>query len=254
MFVKKLMSSFLLVGCIAASNVALSDEWSFEIEPYAMGSTIDGDSSMGRATDTELEVNFDTILENLDLAGMIHAEAFHESGWGMAIDYGFMELSKDGSGPRGGFADLELRQGVLQLEAIYRNNLGEATLDYLGGVRWWDNDIDLTTDLVNGPGQTTKINEDWFDVFMGARWKAPINEKLKYMIRGDLGGLGLEADFTASLAAGVLYSFNEDWVLDVQYKATMVDYEDGTKGQVGYFAYDTVTHGPILGIIYNFEN
>ena len=36
----------------------------------------------------------------------------------------------------------------------------------------------------------------------------------------------------------------------MQYKATVVDYEGGTKGEPGYLAYDTVTHGPMLGLIY----
>ena len=38
----------------------------------------------------------------------------------------------------------------------------------------------------------------------------------------------------------------------MQYKATWVDYENGTPGQAGYFAYDTVTYGPLMGVIFNF--
>jgi hypothetical protein len=31
-----------------------------------------------------------------------------------------------------------------------------------------------------------------------------------------------------------------------------VDFEDGTPGTPGSFSYDTVTHGPLLGIMYRF--
>jgi hypothetical protein len=171
----------------------------------------------------------------------------------MAIDYGFMELSDDISGPRGGVAKAEVRQGVLQFDVIYRNVVGNATLDYIGGFRWWDNDLGLTVDPAVLPGTfNPKIKVDWYDVFVGARWKAPINEDWKYMLRGDIGGFGLEADFTSSVEAGALYNFNSDWVLDIKYKETWVDYEEGIKGQRGYFAYDTVTHGPVIGLVYNF--
>ena len=72
-------------------------------------------------------------------------------------------------------------------------------------------------------------------------------------MRGDIGGFGLESDFTSSLAAGELFKMSDNWMLDLQYKATWVDYEnDKTPGQPGYFAYDTVTHGPLIGFIYKF--
>ncbi len=99
---------------------------------------------------------------------------------------------------------------------------------------------------------TRKTKENWYDLFVGARWMAPINENWSYMLRGDIGGLGLEADFTAGLTAGVQYHINNTMTIDAQYKATWVDYATGTAGEQGSFAYDTVTHGPILGFIYRF--
>ena len=87
---------------------------------------------------------------------------------------------------------------------------------------------------------------------MGVRWIIPLNEKWNFMVRGDVGGLGLEADFTASLFANVRYAMTESWLLDLGYKAIWVDYETGTEGQPGYFSYDTVTHGLLLGVVYKF--
>ena len=41
--------------------------------------------------------------------------------------------------------------------------------------------------------------------------------------------------------------------LDMKYKASWVDYENDTAtGEVGYFQHDTITHGPILGLAFNF--
>jgi hypothetical protein len=104
---------------------AMADEWTFSVEPYVLAASIAGDASIGRVTGVEIDVDFSTILEKLEMAAMVHFEAHSGNGWGFALDYGFMDL---------------------------------------------------------------------------------------------------------------------------QYKALWVDYEDGSAGQAGYFAYDTVTHGPIVGL------
>ena len=136
---------------------------------------------------------------------------------------------------------------------LYRVPVWKGDLDYVVGFRWWDNDFEVTIDPALLPvSSTAKIAEDWVDLYVGARWTVPLNDKLSVMIRGDIGGLGLQADFTASLFADIKYAVTEHWLLDVGYTATWVDYQTGTEGESGYFAYDTVTHGLLAGIIYKF--
>jgi hypothetical protein len=185
---------------------------------------------------------------------MIRFEAHHENGWGVVLDYGFMDLGSDITGPRGGVANVDLRQGIFEALAVRRNKLRDGHLDYLFGIRWWDNDLDVTVDPVLLPGTITKKGkEDWIDVIVGVRWLNNINEKWKIILRADVGGFGLESDFTAIVQAGGHYQMSDNWALDLQYKALWVDYEsDDTPGQPGYFAYDTVTHGPLIGLIYKF--
>jgi hypothetical protein len=131
--------------------------------------------------------------------------------------------------------------------------LWKGDLDYAVGFRWWNNDFDVTLDPAVLPGSpTVKVSEDWVDLVVGARWTIPLSEKWSLMVRGDIGGLGLQADFTAFLFADVKYTMTEHWLLDIGYTATWVDYKTGTPGQQGYFAYNTVTYGPLLGIIYKF--
>lgn len=79
-----------------------------------------------------------------------------------------------------------------------------------------------------------------------------MSEKFNLVLRGDIGGFGLSSDFTALISAGFYYRFTKMISLDVRYKALWVDYETGTKGGPGYFSYKTVTHGPILGVIFEF--
>ncbi len=256
MKIKRMLGRLILPICIGAmlfSGTARADEWSFQIEPYIQATSIDGDAGIGRVTGAEVGVDFSDILEVLDIGAMVRFEAHHDSGWGVMLDYGFMDLSDDLSGPRGGLASARLRQGVLEALLVRRVEKGSGELDYMAGIRWWDNDIDVTVDPLVLPGTAvSEVQQDWVDLVVGIRWTNQLGDKWKYHLRGDVGGFGLEADFTASVAGGFHYKMSKSIDLDLLYKAMWVDFEDGTPGQPGYYAYDTVTHGPIVGVIFNF--
>ena len=147
------MTSKRLLVALAAGALALcpaarssAQQWAFQFEPYALASTIEGDAGVGRATGVEVNVGLSEILEVLELAFMGHFEAHHDNGWGVMLDYGFMDLGADISGPRGGVLNAEVHQGVFEAMLVRRVDSGDGHLDYLAGVRWWDNDIDVTVD------------------------------------------------------------------------------------------------------------
>jgi opacity protein-like surface antigen len=228
-------------------------DWSYQLEPYVLASSIEGDASIGRATGVNVDVDMSDILEVLDIGAMVHFEAHNNNGWGVALDYGFMNLSADISGPRGGVVGAKVHQGVFEALLVRQSGSGNGHLEYLAGVRWWDNDIDVEVDPAALPGTPTfNVKEDWVDLVLGVRWSNPINDRWTLKLRGDIGGLGLESDFTSAVSAGLHFNMTKSMDLDLQYKATWVDFETGSRGQPGYFQYDTVTHGPIIGVIFNF--
>jgi hypothetical protein len=243
-----LLCTFLIVLPAQAA-----DDWSFVIEPYLLISSIDGDAGVGRVTGAEVAVDFDDILEDLEAGFMVVLEAHHASGWGIIIDYGYMDLGSDISGPLGGIISADTHQGILEALIAKRIDMDNSTIEILGGVRWWNNDVDVVVNPAVLPGTaSTSIDGDWVDPVIGVRYTQPVSEKWQIVLRGDVGGFGAGSDFTAVAAGGILYSFNETISLDVQYKALWVDYEDGTRGTPGYFAYDTVTHGPLIGVKFEF--
>jgi hypothetical protein len=241
------------LALLAMPAAVIADDWSYEFEPYALASSIEGDAGIGRATGVPVDVDMSDILEVLDIAFMGHFEAHHSNGWGVALDYGFMDLSADISGPRGGVLDAHLRQGVFEALLVRRKSSDNGYLDFTAGVRWWDNDIDVDVDPITLPGTATAdIEADWIDIVMGVRWANSINDRWTFQFRGDVGGFGVESDFTAMAAAGFKYKMTDLMDLDLQYKAIWVDYETGSAGQPGFFQYDTTTHGPIIGVVFNF--
>ena len=99
---------------ILATSPAKADEWTFSVEPYLLAASIEGDSGMGRVNGVEIDVDFSKILETLDMAFMLHFEAHSANGWGVILDYGFMDLSDDIFGQRGGVLDARVRQGIFE--------------------------------------------------------------------------------------------------------------------------------------------
>jgi len=240
-----------VVSIIVLNQEAQAKDWLFVINPYLQATTIEGDATLGVLSADDVTVDFDTILETLDSGAMVNLKGQHDSGWGFIVDYAFMDLKDDLATPRDGIASARVRQGVLQVEGLYSTKKKHGQFDYLFGLRWWDNDFDLDVTL---PQASSELNlrkdEDWVDYFIGARWTAEINPSWSYSVRGDLGMGG--ADFTSSVEGGVLYHFNRKHSLDIKYKATFVDVDEGSQGQVGHFKYDTITHGPVIGYMYQF--
>ncbi len=251
---KKLLAKLAVsvLACMTLQAQA-SANWDFVVEPYLIATSIEGDAAIGRVGDVDVDVEFDTILDNLDMGAMIHAEAVHSSGWGVLVDYALMDLKGDSSNDRGGVADVRVKQVVAELALIHHTELGnDSSYDLFIGVRHWDNELSLKLipnfDLL---GQKKFSAEpSWTDGYIGGRYIMALGGNWKGMISGDVGAGG--SDFTATARAGVYYSFNETWELELGYKGLRVDYEEGNEGQVGHFVYDTVTHGPLLGLKINF--
>lgn len=252
-----LSSSFLIAGgdiapiepAVQTPTIPTQNGWTYELEPYLLIASMTGSSKIGRAPTLEVDVDFGTILENLDMGAMVHFEAHGSNGWGYWIDYGFMDLSSDISGPVGGVIDARVRQGILEAFVLYRQALDNGHFDYLAGIRWWDNDFDIKH---NALPIDVKIDENWIDPVIGGRWSAPLNESWLFSLHGTIGGFGVSSELSASGSVGFKYEINEMMDLDLQYKTLWADYESGTRGQKGYFAYDVTTYGPIVGLNFKF--
>ena len=244
---------FVFMSLFVCPVASAADNWAYEIELYAMGTAIEGDAGLGCIDNVDVDITFSDILEDLQMAGMARFEAVHKSGWGLALDYGFMKLKDDVNGPVGGVHTLKIRQGILQADLVYRIPKEKFTMDLIAGTRWWDNDLDVTMRSGIGQGFINQSKQkDWIDLFLGVKTYIPFTEKWSAAFRFDIGGLDIESDFTATLSGYIRYCLTKNWMMSFGYKALWVDYEDGDKGQSDYFSYDTVTHGPVIGIIYRF--
>lgn len=169
----------------AASNDGGS--WQFALQPYLLVTTISGDATVGRATGIPVDVSFSDILENLEMAAMLHFEARHTNGWGLMLDYGFMDLGADTSVGFGGVVDASVRQGILEALASRQLPVATGQLEVLAGVRWWDNRVRarFNPGIVSGSLRTA-VSEDWVDPVLGLRWTQGLSDRWQLRLRGDL--------------------------------------------------------------------
>ena len=228
------------------SSVA-GDKWDFIIAPYALLPNITGDASVGALEGADVDVGTTDILENLELGGMIQFEALHESGYGAVVAYNFMDLSGEATGPGGqNTLGADIYQGIFEGFGAYRLQLANGSLDFYGGIRWWDMDVDVNISGV----QRVKSREDWVDPVAGVRWMPQIADNWHLMLKGDIGGFGIASDFTWNLQGGFAWDATDYLSLVFQYRALSVDYSSGTVGTPDRFAYDTITHGPLFGLAF----
>jgi hypothetical protein len=240
---------------LGSSPATAVDDWEFVLAPYLLAPMIEGEAGAGRFLNgVDVDVDTKTILENLDIGAMVHAEARHRSGLGVIVDYSFMKLSNDADGPivPGAKIKGEIFQGILEAFGSYRFDLDAHKIDLYGGIRWWDIDAELKRRNAPVRNVTVDAGDDWVDPVAGARWIAEWFPGWRTSLAGDLGGFGVSSDFSASIQGLVVYDAWETVSFALGYRALWVDYDNGKSGTTDYFAYDTVTHGPQIGVIFRF--
>ncbi|EIK0771521.1 MULTISPECIES: hypothetical protein [Vibrio] len=249
------LSSLILVlpTSVALSTETQESRWRNSIEVYMLGLNIHGDTSIGRFS-SEVDVDPKFIVDHLDIGAMLRFESIYQSKWGYYIDYSFMNLSGDVNNIKGALpnaryrADIEIRQGVLEAKAFQREQYSFGKLDYMFGLRWWDNDI--TGKLYRNDNRVLEdrlsLQEDWVDFLVGLRLIDELSENWRFHASID-AGLGNDTHFTYAIQTGVRYRFNEWSDLNLAYKSTWVDYKNE-----GVFEYDTASQGLLVGLGFYF--
>jgi hypothetical protein len=236
-----------------AVNQRVDKTWEFLIAPYFVGANITGTSQVGRLPATDIDIGTDDILKNLHFGGMVRAEALFQQKYGAILDIAYMKLGNSNSTPlTGGRIRLGVRQLIAEAMLSYRAyRTPRSFIDLYAGGRYWDITLDLNASGTIAGNFIIKRGDNWLDPVIGIRGLHRINDKWSVNARADIGGFGVGSDFSWNAQAGVGYHFNRTWSAHLQYKALMVDYANGKAGTAS-FAYDTITHGPLLGIAARF--
>jgi hypothetical protein len=139
-------------------------------------------------------------------------------------------------------------------------------VDTLLGFRYWNNSIDATLDVVGSVdfshlgferGRSFAIAHsgslNWVDPLIGLRVRHQFTPSQEVLVRGDIGGFGLQSQLTWQALAGYSYSWQfTGYQLAgvIGYRALAVNY--GTGSGLDANGVNVVLHGPVLGVSVRF--
>jgi hypothetical protein len=247
----------------SSGSTLSSNDWEFTIIPYFWMAGINGDITV-RGQTADVDVSFGDVWDALDFGAQVHIEV-KKGNWGFFIDPTYLKLSIDQDvqvfdvGP-GADVDLELKQFLLEFGGFYRlgtwpggTNKPSIALDALAGGRYVNFDVEIDIDSALPIPSEVDGDQDWLDLFAGARIILNPTENLVLVLRSDVGGFGFgfSSDITWNLVASVGYELPW-WGMTpiIGYRALYIDYDDGSGDD--RFAYDTWTYGPLLGLAFRF--
>lgn len=217
--------------------------WSFRFVPYAWLTAIDGEISAGPLT-VPVDISFSDTLDKLDMAYMFAAELGYGR-WSLGADFVYGDFSKDIPGGGQIFRSFryEYTQWVLTPTLGYRViEQDNYRMDVFAGARVTGFDTTLTGRFVGGGQVEIGGDKTWADPVIGLRGQAELGGDFFLRYNGDIGGFGASSDFMWSAFLGLGYHFNESASVALGYRGLGVDYEAGA------IAFDTVTHGPVIGL------
>ncbi len=229
------------------------DDFSLSITPYAWFAGVSGTVGV-RGVKTTEDVTFCDVYNQSDsLVGIFGRAEGRFRRFGLYVDGGYAQISKDHvTGPLG-LADIDVTQNITVIDfglmyrlIDWRQDDSRFALDATVGGRYWAMEIEL--DPARLP-LTLSGDQDWIDPTVGLRSTIGIGRRWEVVLGGDVGGFDAASQFTWSAVGTIGYVFNIGRVessIFAGYKAIGDDYTDGG------FTWDTVLHGPIVGWRFTF--
>lgn len=204
---------------LASLNATAADnDWHYGATLYLWGAGIQGETVGG----ADIDVGFDTLISNLNMAFMGAFEA-RQAHWSFLADVIYLNVGVDDggtvpvrlqSGETVGVnikAGVETKGWVLNLLGAYTVLANEqASLDVLAGARYLDLEVDFDLGLAAegyGGSRSLSASGDVWDGVVGVKGRVNLNDRwyLPYYVDVGTG----QSDLTWQAFGGVGYSF--DW-------------------------------------------
>jgi opacity protein-like surface antigen len=234
--------------------------WKFEVTPYFWAPTLDAVSTVSGQS-VAMDLSFSDIWDNFDVFGLSARVEAWKGKCGLIFDGMYLDLDGDFSlqtpGPPTIGVDVDIEQTMLDFAVSYR--LVEAprlSFETIVGARYTDLKQEITLDVtyspVGPPGTVLGGSENWVEPFVGGRMVYGINERWKFLLRGDVGGFGIgsASDLTWNLLAGFDYRPWQRASIKLAYRIYSIDYERGSG--TDKFGFDGELHGPMVGVTFYF--
>jgi len=200
-------------------------KWEFSVAPYAFFAALDGRVGVVGQT-AQVDASFSDIFKNLDFAAMGAFEA-RKGKWSFVGDAMYMSLSGKRVTPSPFFGDIdvEVKEFIFAPVVAYRVlKVERGHIDLLGGARVWHVKSHLTFQPRILPLVDVEGSKNWVDPIVGARGVASLSPRVFFTGRFDVGGFGINSDFTGQAFGGIGYQLKPRVALIGGYRYLRVDY------------------------------
>lgn len=258
------------LACFTAASVSAQSmpgrgqseaDWRYSLGIYAfLPVSTSGTSTVGGRT-VPVDLDLGDVLDLLDFAAAGRFEAW-KGDFGLIVDANYVSIGGNGPFPLppGSTFSVNVRQKWLGLMGAYRVadgtygvNNQRYTFDIQGGAR-----LNSLRQVVNlqtpGPGTppTAGGDENWWEPVIGARGMWRLNDKWTTIASVDLGGFGAGGN-KLQIGANIGFDFQpwDNTSIIFGYRYYSMDYS--TTLASGVMAYDTVQHGPYIGVKFLFN-
>ncbi len=245
-------AAFILAATCATaqSPEATADgQWHFVAGIYGWLPSISGSVGIRSFPEVPIAVPFSALWDHLKMTASGHFEGGKDRA-GFALDILYVRLATPVSGQIPGLlnAEINLRETIAEGFGYYRlfqaSGAYPLKLELLGGVRFWDINTRLESDITNGTGKTI----DWADGFGGMRVELPLGSKLILIGRGDVGAGGAKLDWSAS--GDLAYRLGKGWITGAGYRTLNVDFDKAAAAGGERRLVDISMNGPRFWISY----
>jgi len=237
----------VLLGAFAPLAQAQQDpgDWRQSVFLYGMGAMIEGDAQVGDLQ-VDVDMNLSDFFDNLKFGAMAAYRIENEQ-WSFTGDVTYMNLGASKTTQQGrASAGLDVEQITVMATAGRRVT---PHLEALLSLAYFDVSADLRARLLQQV-RTASRDANWVDPLIGLNYEIPVSSRVRFTLRGDIGGFGVGSDLTWHALTKFTYQQSDRFSWYLGYRAIAYDYEDG-KGR-NYQNYDLVQHGPGAGIAFAF--
>lgn len=228
----------------------VDDKTHYLIGLYGWFPKIDGTVTTREFVQVPIDVTFSELWDHLKMNITGHFEV-QKGRFGGGLDAFYVRLGADIQGPIPELIDAEvtMRQFIGEAFGFYQVARGTGdnpwSVDALGGIRYWNTNLRVDTDLGDTNGRTA----DWVDGFGGVRVQIPLGGCFFLMGRGDVGAGGADLDWSAS--GDLAFRLSENFVSGAGYRTLNVDYDKaGPLGILERSVWDVGYEGPRIWIAY----
>jgi hypothetical protein len=235
----------IAVSVAAVATVADAGErWQWSVTPYIWATDISEDLIVDGAVVGGGDTDFNDLVDKIDASIQLHFEGIGDR-WGVFADVSAVEISDSETGELGVVRlDVEIDETVGEIGAIYRPGGREGRLDLLLGARmlWVD---ERYTFQLGAPEilRQVRVDEDYVDALVGARYTIPLSERWAVSLRGDLSFGGTDLVWTAQGLVGWKFGAKRQSAIFAAYR-----YRDMEYGKADVVEVDKTLSGFGLGV------